>query len=62
MVKGGSFKPGRGSASTPGTTQGRNGPSDKGTGTTSKPHPNVGTNRSPGTGTEGQTQWKPGSC
>ena len=63
MVKGGSFKPGGGPSSAPRPAQGKNGPSDSGSGTTAKLHPNVGTNRQGGTGgkmPEGGTQWKPG--
>ena len=60
MVKSGSFRPGKSGPSAPSGSKGRSGPSDKGTGTTHHPHPHVGNNRSPGTGTEGRAQWHPG--
>lgn len=61
MVKAGSFKPGRGSAPNPGTSKGRNGPSDGGSGTTHTGHTNTGTNRSGGVGDNSKTtQWHPG--
>lgn len=66
MVKGqggSGFRPGRGGGAAPRPAAGRNGPSDKGTGTTHTAHPNTGTNRSGGSGghDSNTTQWKPGS-
>ena len=47
--------------SVPKPEKGASGPDDKGHGTGHKPHADTGNNKSPGTGTSGHTQWKPGA-